>query len=72
MPIGPFVADVHSFDVPATIAACIRNAVPRCAAIVLVDRGGPVMRAEAEKAAGERGMQILWEDRCPGALSEGR
>lgn len=63
MPSGPFIADVHSFDIAETIAGCIRNAAPNCVAIVLVDRGGPKMRTAAERAAQARGMTILWEDR---------
>lgn len=63
MPAGPFVADVHSFDIPRTIAGCIRNAAPNCVAIVLVDRGGIEMREAAEEAAALRGMTIIWEDR---------
>jgi len=28
MPDGPYIADVHTFDIPPTIAACVRNASP--------------------------------------------
>ena len=63
MPTGPFIANVHTFDVDNTIACCIRNCAPNCVAIVLVDRGGPSMRAAAEQAASKRGMAIIWEDR---------
>jgi hypothetical protein len=71
MPTGPFVADLHSFDIPTTVAACIRNAVSNCIGIVLVDRGGPEMRAAAELAAKERGIIIIWED-CVVAAEEGK
>lgn len=64
MPVGPWIADVHSFDLPPTIAGCIRNAGPGCVAVVLVDRGGSEMREAAERAARERGIAIIWEDRC--------
>ena len=63
MPAGPFIADVHSFDIPQTIRMCILNAAPNCIGVVLVDRGGPAMRAAAEQAAAERGIEIIWEDR---------
>ena len=63
MPTGPFIADLHSFDVPETIANCIRSAAPNCVGIVLVDRGGRKMREAAELAAKERGMAVIWEDR---------
>lgn len=63
MPTGPFIADVHSFDIPPTICSCIRNAAPNCVAIVLVDRGGPEMRTAAIETAAARGMHIIWEDR---------
>ena len=66
-PTGPWVGDVHSFDVPNTIRMCILNAGPGCVAIVLVDRGGPGMRAAAEQAAIERGIEIIWEDRVADA-----
>jgi hypothetical protein len=67
MPDGPWIADIHSFDIDNTIAACIRNCAPGCVAIVLVDRGGPDMRKAAEQAAAERGMAIIWEDRLADA-----
>jgi len=66
MPAGPFICDVHSFDIPRTIRGLILNAAPNCVAVVLVDRGGPAMRAAAEQAASERGIAIIWEDRVVG------
>lgn len=63
----PWIADVHSFDLPNTIAMCVRNVPAGCVAVVLVDRGGPAMRAAAEQAALERGVKILWEDRVAAA-----
>jgi hypothetical protein len=64
---GPWIADVHSFDIPNTIATCVRSVGVGCVAVVLVDRGGPAMRAAAEQAANERGVKILWEDRVADA-----
>ena len=66
-PAGPWIADVHSFDIPNTIRMCILNAGPGCVAVVLVDRGGPKMREAAEQAARERGVVILWEDHVAAA-----
>ena len=62
-PDGPWIADVHSFDVPETIKRCIMSVGPGCVAIVLVDRGGRKMREVAEQAARKRGIVVLWEDR---------
>lgn len=59
----PYIANVHSFDVPETIANCIKNAAPGLVAIILVDRGGPEMRRRAEEAALERGVTVIWADR---------
>jgi hypothetical protein len=67
MPDGPWIGDVHSFDIPNTIRMCILNAGPGCVGIVLVDRGGPEMREAVEQAARERGVVILWEDRVAAA-----
>lgn len=63
IPEHPFIADLHSFDIPATIAACIRNASPNLVGIVLVDLGGPAMRQAAEQAAMDRNIHIIWENR---------
>jgi hypothetical protein len=62
-PTVPFIADVHTFDVPKTIRNLVRYAPKDVVAIVLVDRGGPEMRDAAEQAARERGIVIIWEDR---------
>ena len=56
----PWVADVRTYDIPETIAACIRNAAPGCVAISLSRLGGRKMVEEAEAAAKERGIRILW------------
>jgi hypothetical protein len=71
MPQGPFIADVHSFDIAETIRRCIIHAAPNCVAVVLVDKGGPKMRAAAEQAAIERGIEIIWEDRVAEAEERG-
>lgn len=56
----PWVADVRSFDIPETVAACIRNCAPGCVAISLSRLGGQAMIDAAEAAAAERGICILW------------
>jgi hypothetical protein len=56
----PYIADCRTFDVPETIQACIRNAMPGMVAITLSTRGGPAMIAAAEKAAAERGAVVVW------------
>lgn len=71
-PIGPFIADIHSFDITETMVGCVRNAAPNCVAIVFVDRAGSKTRRAVESAAGARGLQILWEDRVADAgLADG-
>ena len=60
IPDGPFIADVRTFDIPGTIAACIRNAAPGMVGVTLSRRGGPAMIAAAEEAARERGISITW------------
>lgn len=62
-PGTPYVADVHSFDVPETIARCIKNAQAGLVAVLLVDKGGRAMREAAEGAAAARGACVIWEDR---------
>lgn len=59
-PDGPFVADVRTFDIPETIAACIRNAATNCVAVTLRPYGGARMIASAERTARKRGIRILW------------
>ena len=56
----PWVADVRTYDVPETIAACIRNTSSGCVAISLSRLGGHAMVTAAEAAAKERGIRILW------------
>lgn len=56
----PFVAMNKSFDIPETVAACIRNAAPGMVAIALCRRGGRAMIGAAKDAAKERGIRILW------------
>lgn len=56
----PWVADLRTFDIPETIAACIRNAAPGCVAISLSRLGGWTMVNAAEAAARERGIRVLW------------
>lgn len=61
IPTGrPWVADIRTFDIPETIAACIRNAAPGMIAITLSRLGGRAMVAAAEQAAKDRGIRILW------------
>jgi orotidine-5'-phosphate decarboxylase len=57
---GPWVADCKTFDIPETVAACIRNAASGMVAISLCRRGGSRMIEVAEAAAAERGIRILW------------
>lgn len=66
-PHAPFIADIHSFDIVNTIRALVRNVPEDVIGIVLVDRGGPQMRAAAEEEAKARGITILWEDRVHAA-----
>lgn len=51
---GLFIAMIKTFDIPETIAACIKNARPGMVAIVLSRRGGSEMIQYAEDAAVER------------------
>ena len=59
-PGAPYIADVHSFDVPETMVACIRNAAPGLVAITASRFGGAKMIAAMEAAAADRGISILW------------
>jgi hypothetical protein len=56
----PYVAMIKSFDIPATIAACIRNAAPGIVAIALCRRGGREMIEAATKAAEKRKIRVIW------------
>ena len=61
-PTGEYIADCRTFDIPETMAACIRNAMPGLVAITLSRQGGSAMIEAVEKAAMERGITVLWWD----------
>jgi orotidine-5'-phosphate decarboxylase len=56
----PWICDCRTYDIPATIAHCIRNAAPGLVAITLSMMGGKQMIEVAEQAAAERGIRVLW------------
>lgn len=57
---SPYIADIRTFDVPETIAACIRNAASGLAAITFSTMGGQEMVRRAEEAASRRGATVIW------------
>lgn len=61
-PTGPYIADILTFDIPETIAACIRNAKPGLVAVRLSRRGGARMVEAATVAARDRGVAIEWTE----------
>ncbi len=60
LPKGPFVADIRTFDIVATIVALVRNTPDNCVAVTLRPYGGARMIAAAEREARHRGIRILW------------
>lgn len=59
-PVGAFVADVRSFDIPETVAAMVRGAPKNCIAISLRPLGGQRMIAAAEREARRKGIRLIW------------
>jgi len=55
----PYVADIRTMDIPATVAACIRNAPEGLVAISLRPYGAGMIAA-AERAARRRGVRVIW------------